>query len=401
MTWIEQTRRWRGSRWEDVSRHLSHAIQLIKQASGRIVVVGVDDRPLPIVVLRGGCHENLRAETLSNHSLVDPRDHLTDTTVAALRRHGWRQGACEDLNFSREWRRSVNPSVPANFAVETLRDVYRIQSPRNISIKFTTLPTEETSEPTDGGQLQAFLMPTQTIDNPSTGKVYRVLRLLAEGGFGAAYRVAQVRGTPRFPGQLCLKIAERPDAWHREAYFGQILNGVSRSIAVHESFAAFVQSRSGGPKLVYCLVTEFAAYGDLKQYLVSHPAPWTETKACREVAHILRVLVHLHQAGAVHRDLTPRNILVTSGRRLKLGDFGIAEHRLGRRAVRANVFAEWFAPTAVAEFQTASIPEVMQQFSWMRERVLEIRLALLGEGRRLVPVSEYLELCKTVDPASP
>jgi protein-tyrosine-phosphatase len=51
-------------------------------------------------------------------------------------------------------------------------------------------------------------------------------------------------------------------------------------------------------------------------------------------------------------------------------------------------------------FDTRPIPEVMQEFSWMRERVLEIRLALLGEGRRLVPVSEYLELCMTVDPAS-
>ena len=30
----------------------------------------------------------------------------------------------------------------------------------------------------------------------------------------------------------------------------------------------------------------------------------------------------------------------------------------------------------------------------MRERVLQIRLALLGDGRRLVPFSEYLELCK-------
>ena len=46
------------------------------------------------------------------------------------------------------------------------------------------------------------------------------------------------------------------------------------------------------------------------------------------------------------------------------------------------------------------LAEVLRDFSWMRERVLEIRLALLGGGRRLVPVSEYLQLCKTVDPRS-
>ena len=44
--------------------------------------------------------------------------------------------------------------------------------------------------------------------------------------------------------------------------------------------------------------------------------------------------------------------------------------------------------------------ELMQEFGWMRERVLQIRLALLGDGRRLIPASEYLELCKTVDRGS-
>ena len=31
------------------------------------------------------------------------------------------------------------------------------------------------------------------------------------------------------------------------------------------------------------------------------------------------------------------------------------------------------------------------------ERVLQIRLALIGDGRRMVPVSEYLELVFSVD----
>jgi protein-tyrosine-phosphatase len=44
--------------------------------------------------------------------------------------------------------------------------------------------------------------------------------------------------------------------------------------------------------------------------------------------------------------------------------------------------------------------ELLRELGWMRERVLQIRLALLGDGRRLVPASEYLDLCRTVDPAS-
>jgi len=44
--------------------------------------------------------------------------------------------------------------------------------------------------------------------------------------------------------------------------------------------------------------------------------------------------------------------------------------------------------------------ELVKEFGWMRERVLQIRLALLGDGRRLVPLTEYFELCKTVDRGS-
>ncbi len=48
-------------------------------------------------------------------------------------------------------------------------------------------------------------------------------------------------------------------------------------------------------------------------------------------------------------------------------------------------------------FDNRPTGELVKEFGWMCERVLQIRLALLGDGRRLVPLSEYLELCKTVD----
>ena len=44
--------------------------------------------------------------------------------------------------------------------------------------------------------------------------------------------------------------------------------------------------------------------------------------------------------------------------------------------------------------------DLVKEFAWMRDRVRQIRLALLGDGRRLVPLREYLELCKTVDRGS-
>jgi protein-tyrosine-phosphatase len=51
-------------------------------------------------------------------------------------------------------------------------------------------------------------------------------------------------------------------------------------------------------------------------------------------------------------------------------------------------------------FDNRSTSELLNEVSWMREQVLHIRLALVGHGQRLIPVSEYLALCRTVDPNS-
>jgi NAD-dependent DNA ligase len=45
---------------------------------------------------------------------------------------------------------------------------------------------------------------------------------------------------------------------------------------------------------------------------------------------------------------------VTEGRVLKLGDFGIAWHRVGRRDVPADLFAPWFAPEPIRGGKTIS-----------------------------------------------
>lgn len=48
-------------------------------------------------------------------------------------------------------------------------------------------------------------------------------------------------------------------------------------------------------------------------------------------------------------------------------------------------------------FDDRPTDELLRDLTWMRERVLQIREALLDNGPRLVPASEYLELCRTVD----
>jgi protein-tyrosine-phosphatase len=77
-------------------------------------------------------------------------------------------------------------------------------------------------------------------------------------------------------------------------------------------------------------------------------------------------------------------------------------------AAKAYLFADPFArPRGFARgefrvkdpsFDPRPAEDRLREWSWMRERVLQIRLALLGDGRPLVPATEYLELCLATDP---
>lgn len=185
-----------------------------------------------------------------------------------------------------------------------------------------------------------------------TGRRYRVGEVLGSGGFGAVYRITRVTGGKPLLGTCVLKVTLEVGAWHREAYFGELLRGTPGIVRVHESFAWVPQINEPVP--LYCLVSEFVEGGDLIHYFQEHPEPWRESKARREVVRLLGPLRLLHAAGLVHRDITPRNVFVTAGHELKLGDFGIAAQRLGRQEAKANVFAPWFAPTAIKEGKTGA-----------------------------------------------
>jgi len=211
----------------------------------------------------------------------------------------------------------------------------------------------ETSETSRGQATTAYESidaPGQVL-HPREGRTYRLVRLLDEGGFGRTFEAEIETGS--LPGaesmRLCLKVTDDVESWHREAYFGQVLRRVPRAVQIFDSFA-FVPD--GGPNLpLYCLVSELAEFGSLTSYFRSHPRGWTETRARREIVALLRLIVLLHKGGAVHRDLTPHNVLVTRGGHLALADFGIALHGRGR-GVRGDTMNAYFAPSALVK-QTA------------------------------------------------
>src|SRR5207247_8622425 len=61
----------------------------------------------------------------------------------------------------------------------------------------------------------------------------------------------------------------------------------------------------------------------------------------------LELLGKLHRGEPLHRDLTPMNVFVCDGRRLKLGDFGIVRSMSDRRGLPTRTLNPAMAPSEV------------------------------------------------------
>ena len=208
-----------------------------------------------------------------------------------------------------------------------------------------TAATTHTVRPGGGSPAprRTLLQPGQIITSPETHLQYRIDRLLGEGGFGQVYLAKRVGRSTSVPKVVCIKVSPRIDGWLREAYFGQLLDGHPRAIRVFDTFPLM---QPGGPVL-YGLALEYARFGDLSMYLSRGGAGWAETSARREIAGILEVLGKLHRGQMLHRDLTPVNVFVCDGRRLKLGDFGIVRQQSDRRGITARTMNALTAPSDI------------------------------------------------------
>jgi eukaryotic-like serine/threonine-protein kinase len=193
--------------------------------------------------------------------------------------------------------------------------------------------------PVQTGQL---LAPTQVIFSPETKLQYRIERMLGAGGFGQAYLATRRGRSATIPEQVCIKVSARIDGWLREAYFGLLLDGNPRAVRVFDRFPLM---RADG-QVLYYLALEYACHGDLGAHLQG-TRPFTEAAARREIAGILEVLGRLHRGQLLHRDLTPMNVFVCEGRRLKLGDFGIVRQQSDRRGVTAGTMNASMVPSDI------------------------------------------------------
>jgi serine/threonine-protein kinase len=162
---------------------------------------------------------------------------------------------------------------------------------------------------------------------------YELLRPIAQGGMGCVYEALQ-DGTGGFRKRVALKLIRQE--YSSQPLFRRNFVGEARLVAdlIH---ANIVQTyHLGKIREQYFMVMEYVNGVNLEQFLLQHRALGQTVPgdlAAFIVSRLSRALAYAHQQcdaygnplGIVHRDVSPRNIMLAYSGDVKLTDFGIAK----------------------------------------------------------------------------
>ena len=166
-------------------------------------------------------------------------------------------------------------------------------------------------------------------------KHYELTRLLAEGGMGAVYEASQF-GAEGFQKTVALKSILETYSSNME--FVRLFIGEAKLVAdlVHENIVQVYHLGRTGE--MYYIAMEFVDGFNLEKFIDHHIDKGLELPvdlAAFIISRVCRGLEYAHKKrgrdgellGIVHRDVSPKNVMINSEGVVKLTDFGIANAR--------------------------------------------------------------------------
>jgi tetratricopeptide (TPR) repeat protein/predicted Ser/Thr protein kinase len=154
---------------------------------------------------------------------------------------------------------------------------------------------------------------------PKTFGNYRILRVLGEGGMGTVYEAEQDQPRRRVALKVIKPGMAGPELLRRFDLEAQALGRLQHP-GIAQIYEAGTADTAFGAQPYFAM--EFIEGQELPDYIKKHnPNMRARLKL---VALVCEAVHHAHQRGLIHRDLKPRNILVTDRGQPKILDFGVA-----------------------------------------------------------------------------
>lgn len=205
---------------------------------------------------------------------------------------------------------------------------------------------------------------------------YRLEERIGEGGMAAVYRALDLRTGHRvavkFLRQELQANQEFLDRFRREA--------TAASRMSHHNIVNLLDI-GDNPSAPY-LVFEFVDGKTLKEIIAEH-GKLPQGTAVQIAIRILSALRHAHEAGVIHRDIKPQNVLVDRQGYIKVSDFGIArmvdtntQDGESRQSVMGSV--HYFSPEQ-ARGETATAASDLYSVGCVLYEMLTGRMPFEGE----------------------